>query len=166
MFLSLSLESKKAIFNEVSGALSSAQTVVIAKYHGVTVADMTAVRVSAREAKVYFHVVKNTIVRKAVEGGKFAPLASSMSGPLIYSISEDPIAAAKVINDFANKSAALKIVGGMYNERSLDVAGVKQLANIPSRPVLLSQLLGTMKQIPASFVRCVARVAENKSAAA
>lgn len=163
--MSLNLDGKKAIISQVSEALSAAQTIVIAEYHGVTVADMTQVRASARQANVYLHVLKNTLVRKAVSGTQFAPLAASMSGPLIYSISEDPIAAAKIINDFATKSAALKIIGGMYNDQLLDVAGVKQLANTPSRPELLAQVAGVMNEVIASVVRCVGAIADSKEAA-
>jgi len=164
--LSLNLESKKAVVAEVSETLKTAQTVVIAAYQGVTVDKMTAIRANARKAGVYLHVLKNTLARIAVEGTKFAPLADKMSGPLVYAVSTDPIAAAKVINDFAKDNEAVKIVAGMYNEQLLDVSGVKHLASIPSREELLSLIMGVMQQIPAGFVRCVAAIKEQKEEAA
>lgn len=160
------MESKKAVVAEVAEALKSAQTLVVAKYAGVTVDKMTAIRKEARKSNVYLHVVKNTLVRKAVEGTKFAPLADQMSGPLVYSVSEDPVAAAKIINEFAKDNQAVKIVAGMYNEKLLDVAGVKQLAAIPSRNELLAMLMGVMLQIPAGFVRCLAAIKDKKEQAA
>ncbi len=164
--MSLNLESKKAVVAEVSQTLKSAQTVVIAQYAGVTVSKMTTVRANARKSNVYLHVVKNTLVRKAVEGTKFAPLADQMVGQLVYSVSDDPVAAAKIVNEFAKENEAVKIIAGMYNEKLLDVAGVKQLAAIPSRNELLAMVMGVMLQIPSGFVRCIAAIRDQKEQAA
>ncbi|MFN8769562.1 MAG: 50S ribosomal protein L10 [Neisseriaceae bacterium] len=160
--MSLNLESKKAVVAEVSETLKSAQTVVLAQYAGVTVDQMTVIRAKARKENVYLHVVKNTLVRKAVEGTKFAPLSDKMVGPLVYSVSEDPVAAAKIINEFAKDNGVVKIVAGMYNEKELDTAAVKQLASIPSREELLAQVMGVMLQVPSKFVRCLAAIKEQK----
>ncbi len=164
--MSLNLKSKKAVVTGVVETLSNAQTVVVAEYQGVTVDKMTAIRANARKADVYLHVLKNTLARKAVEGTKFAPLADKFFGPLVYSVSADPIAAAKIINDFAKDNAQVKIIAGMYNDQLLDVKGVKHLASIPSREELLAKVMGVMQQIPASFVRCVAAIQAKKAEAA
>lgn len=164
--MSSNLENKKTVVADVNKVLQNAATVVIAKYQGVTVGKMTVIRKEARQKNVYLHVLKNTLARKAVEGTVFAPLAEKMSGPLVYSVSTDPIAAAKVIDEFAKTNEAVKIVGGMFNDKLLDEADVKQLASIPGREELLSMLLGTMLQIPASFVRVVAAVRDQKEQAA
>jgi large subunit ribosomal protein L10 len=160
--LSLNLDSKKVVVAQVSETISTAQTVVVAEYAGVTVEKMTAIRKEARSKGVYLHVVKNTLARIAVQGTKFAPLADKMIGQLIYSVSDDPVAAAKVISDFAKANDKVKIVAGMYNEQLLDVAGVKQLAAIPSREELLAMVMGVMQQVPASFVRAVAALKDKK----
>lgn len=160
--MSLNLESKKVVVAQVSETISAAQTIVVAEYAGVTVEAMTAIRREARAKGVYLHVIKNTLARKAVEGTKFAPLAEHMSGQLIYSVSEDPVAAAKIVSDFAKANAKVKIVAGMYNDKLLDVAGVKQLASIPSRDELLAMVMGVMQQVPASFVRAVAALKDKK----
>ena len=97
---------------------------------------------------------------------KFAPLADKMSGQLVYAISEDAVSAAKVINDFAKTNEAFQIVAGQFNEQLLDVNGVKKLASIPSREVLLAQVMGVMLEIPASFVRVIAAIRDQKAAAA
>ena len=160
--MGLNLEIKQAVVAGVVDALKGAQTIVIAQYQGVTVDKLTAIRKEARNAGVYLHVLKNTLARKAVAGTVFAPLAEQMTGPLIYSASQDPVAAAKVINDFAKSNDKVKIVAGMFNDKVLDVAAVKQLASTPSREELLSMVLGTMLQVPASFARVIAAIRDQK----
>lgn len=164
--MSLNLESKKTVVAGVSATLSTAQTVVLAEYQGVTVEQMTVLRTNARKSDVSLRVLKNTLARIAVKDTKFAPLADKMSGQLVYAISEDAVAAAKVVNDFAKTNEALKIVAGQYDEKLLDVAEVKKLASIPSRNELLAQVMGVMQQIPASFVRVVAAIRDQKETAA
>ena len=164
--MSLNLQSKKVVVAQVSETISTAQTIVIAEYAGVTVGAMTAIRKDARSKGVYLHVVENTLARLAVEGTKFAPLADQMTGQLIYSVSDDPVAAAKIISDFAKANNKVNIIAGMYNEQLLDVAGVKQLAAIPSRDELLAMVMGVMQQVPASFVRAVAALKDKKESEA
>ena len=81
-------------------------------------------------------------------------------------MSKDPVAAAKIINDFAKENDAVKIVAGMFNDKLLSVAEVKQLASTPSRDELLSMVMGVMMQVPASFVRVVAAIRDQKEQAA
>lgn len=164
--MSLNLESKKAVVQGVVETLKDAQTIVIAQYQGVTVDKMTAVRKEARKANVYLHVLKNTLARKAVVGTSFEALAEQMSGPLVYAVSADPVAAAKVMADFAKANEKVKIVAGMFNDKLLNEAGVKQLAATPSRDELLAMMMGVMQQIPAGFVRVVAAIRDQKEQAA
>lgn len=142
--MSLNLNDKKAVVAEVSAQVAKAQSVVLAEYRGIEVSDLTKLRAKARESGVYLRVLKNTLVRRAVEGTTFADLSSHMVGPLIYGIAEDPIAAAKVLNDFAKSNDKLILKAGSYAGETLDAAGVKALASIPSREELLAKLLGVM----------------------
>lgn len=142
--MSLNLNDKKAVVAEVSAQVAKAQSVVLAEYRGIEVGDLTKLRAKARESGVYLRVLKNTLVRRAVEGTTFADLSSHMVGPLIYGIAEDPIAAAKVLNDFAKSNDKLILKAGSYAGETLDAAGVKALASIPSREELLAKLLGVM----------------------
>jgi large subunit ribosomal protein L10 len=107
-------------------------------------------------------VLKNTLARRAVEGTAFASLAPEMTGPLIYSISEDAVAAAKVVFDFAKGNDKLVIKAGNFAGKSLDKAGVTALASIPSREVLLAQLLGLMQAPVSAFARGMAALAAKK----
>lgn len=157
--MGLNLNDKKAVVAEVSEQVAEAQTIVLAEYRGIQVGHLTQLRANARAQGVYLRVLKNTLARRAVEGTAFANLATEMTGPLIYSISKDAVAAAKVLNDFAKSNDNLVIKAGSFAGKALDKAGVSQLANIPSREVLLSQLLGVMLAPVASFARGLAALA-------
>tara|TARA_R110001599_G_C12275552_1_gene662242 strand:- start:13311 stop:13892 length:582 start_codon:yes stop_codon:yes gene_type:complete len=163
LILSLNLNDKKAVVAEISAQIASAQTIVVAEYRGIQVGHLTQLRAKARDQGVYLRVLKNTLARRAVEGTAFADLASELTGPLIYSISDDAVAAAKVISDFAKTNDKLVVKAGNYAGKSLDKAAVTALANIPSREVLLAQVLGMMLVPVASFTRGLAALAAQKS---
>jgi len=159
----LNVEDKKAIVADVGAQLAAAQTVVLAEYRGIPVEQLTKLRASARDQGVYLRVLKNTLARRATQGTQFEPLADSMVGPLIYGISADPIASARVLQNFAKTQDQLVIKAGLYNGKLLDVAGVKALATIPSRDELLSQLLGVMLAPVSAMARVLGAVAAQKA---
>ena len=174
--MGLNLEEKKAVVAEVSEQVAGAQTIVVAEYRGLEVGHITNLRATARKEGVYLRVLKNTLVRRAVAGTAFEGLQKQMIGPLIYGISKDPVAAAKVLNDFAKTNDKLVIKGGAMPNYVMDVNGVKALATMPSREELLSKLLGTMQapitqfvrtlnEIPTKFVRGLAAVRDAKETA-
>ncbi len=142
--MSLNRSEKEAVIAEVTSLAAKAQTLVMAEYRGITVADMTNLRVKARSAGVTLSVLKNTLARRAVAGSSFEVAADQMTGPLIYGFSEDAVAAAKVVADFAKTNDKLVIRGGVYGGKLLDQNSVKQLASIPSKEVLLAQLCGLL----------------------
>ena len=142
--MSLNRSEKQAVVEEVTALAAKAQTLVMAEYRGITVADMTKLRVAARGAGVDLSVLKNTLARRAVAGSQFEVAGNQMTGPLIYGFSVDAVAAAKVVADFAKTNDKLVIRGGAFAGKALDVNGVKQLANIPSKEVLLAQLCGLL----------------------
>jgi large subunit ribosomal protein L10 len=143
--LSLNRSEKEAVISEVTTLAAQAQTLVIAEYRGITVADMTKLRNQARSNGVSLSVLKNTLARRAVTGSSFEVVADQMTGPLIYGFSVDAIAAAKVVAEFAKTNDKLVIRAGVYGGKALDANGVKQLASIPSKEVLLAQLCGLLK---------------------
>ena len=142
--MSLNRSEKLAVIDEVTALAAKAQTLVMAEYRGITVADMTKLRVDARSKGVTLSVLKNTLARRAVAGSSFEVAADQMTGPLIYGFSEDAVAAAKVVADFAKTNDKLVIRAGAYGGKALDANGVKQLASIPSKEVLLAQLCGLL----------------------
>ena len=142
--MSLNRSEKEAVVSEVTGLAAQAQTLVMAEYRGITVADMIKFRANARSQGVSLSVLKNTLARRAVAGTAFESVADQMTGPLIYGFSTDAVAAAKVVADFAKTNDKLVIRGGAFAGKALDVNGVKQLASIPSKEVLLAQLCGLL----------------------
>ncbi|MBQ9260436.1 MAG: 50S ribosomal protein L10 [Neisseriaceae bacterium] len=164
--MSLNVEAKKAAVAEISNSIANAQTMVIAEYRGISVESMTKLRANARKDSVYLHVLKNTLARRAVEGTSFAALADQMKGPLVYAVSEDPVAAAKVLHQFAKTDDKIVIKAGSYNGDLLDATQVAELASIPSRDELLAKLLGIMQAPVSGFARCLAALAEKKQAEA
>jgi large subunit ribosomal protein L10 len=160
--LSLNRSEKEAVINDVTGLAAKAQTLVIAEYRGITVAAMTKLRADARSKGVSLMVLKNTLARRAVGGSSFEVMADQMTGPLIYGFSQDAVAAAKVVADFAKTNEKLVIRGGAFGGKALDVNGVKQLANIPPKEVLLAQLLGLMQSPISRTARVLAALAEKK----
>lgn len=164
--MGLNLQEKQAVVAEVSAQVAQAQTIVLAEYRGIPVAEITTLRANARKSGVYFHVLKNTLARRAVQGTPFEALADQMTGPLVYSISADAVAAAKVVHEFAKGNDKLVIRAGAYNGKVLDKAAVAALASVPSKEVLLAQLLGVMKS-PISRIAVVMKaVADQKAGAA
>ena len=160
--MSLNRSEKEAVISDVTGLAAKAQTLVMAEYRGITVADMTKLRNAARSNGVSLSVLKNTLARRAVSGSGFAVVSELMTGPLIYGFSEDAVAAARVVADFAKTNDKLVIRGGAYGGKALDVNGVKQLASIPSKEVLLAQLLGLMQSPISRTARVLAALAEQK----
>jgi len=157
---------KAAVVTDVAAQAAKSQTLALAEYRGLTVEALNKLRVDARSKGVYLHVLKNTLARRAVAGTPFEAAAESMVGPLIYGFSEDAVAAAKVIADFAKTNDKLIIKGGAYGGKALDANGIKALASVPSKEVLLAQLLGLMQSPVSRFARVVAAVAEQRGAPA
>lgn len=164
--MGLNLNDKKAVVAEVSAQVANAQTIAVAEYRGIEVGDLTRLRKQARESGVYLRVLKNTLVRRAVADTQFAGLAEHMVGPLIYSVSNDPVAAAKVLNDFAKTNDKLVLKAGAYAGKVLDKAGVQALASIPSREELLAKLLGVMQAPVSGFAGALAALAKQREEAA
>jgi len=156
--VSLNRQEKTVVVEEISAQVAKAQSIVIAEYRGLDVASVTVLRKQARESGVYLRVLKNTLARRAVNGTPFEGLSSQLAGPLMYAISTDPVAAAKVLFDFAKSNDKLVLKGGALPNSVMSVEGVKALASLPSRDELLAKLLGTMQAPVAQFVRTLNEV--------
>ena len=175
--MGLNRQDKAAVIAEVSEIVSKSSTLVIAEYRGLSVEAVTKLRAQARKEGGTLRVVKNTLVRRAVEGTEFAGLADQFVGPLVYAFSADPVAAAKVLVNFAKDNDKLVIKGGAMANQVMDLEAVKTLASMPSRDELLAKLMATMNEpiakfvrtineVPARFVRTVAAVRDAKEKAA
>jgi large subunit ribosomal protein L10 len=163
--LSLNLTEKKAVVAEVSAQVANAQAIVLAEYRGMGVADMIVLRADARKSGVYLRVLKNSLVRRAVEGTAFSALADSMTGPLMFGISSDPVSAAKVLNNFAKANEKFVIKAGAIPNQLMDVAGIQALASTLSREELLAKFARTLNEVPTKFARAMAAIRDAKEAA-
>lgn len=164
--MSLNRNDKAAVVADVSAQAARSQTLTLAEYRGLTVAQLDGLRRQAREQGVYLHVLKNTLARRAVAGTPFEAATAAMVGPLIYGFSEDAVAAAKVVAEFAKTNEKLVIKGGVYAGKALDADAVKALAAIPSREVLIAQVAGLLKSPIQRMAGVLAAVAEKQGAAA
>ena len=171
--MGLSLEQKQAMVSEVSSQLKDAQSVIVAEYRGLNVDRITQLRSKARGSGLYLRVLKNTLARRAVQGTPFEKLAESLTGPLMYGISKDPVAGAKVLSEFAKDNEQLVIKAGAMPNTLMSAKDIKALALLPSREQLLAKLMGTlqapvatlvrtMNEIPGKFVRTVAALRDQR----
>ena len=173
--MSLNLEEKKAVVAEVAEQVSAAQAVVVAEYRGISVDKLTTLRASARKEGVYLRVLKNTLVRRAFADTPFAGLSDQLVGPLAYGISKDPVAAAKVMHEFAKGNDKFIVKAGAMPNFVMSAQDVGNLASMPSRDELLAKLMGTMQapitqfvrtlnEVPTKFVRGLAAVRDKQAA--
>ena len=167
--MGLNLEQKQAVVSEIVAQLGKAQSVIVAEYRGLDVGAVTDLRAKARKSGLYLRVLKNSLARRAVKGTPFEKLSDQMTGPLIYGISQDPVAGAKVLSAFAKDNEKLVIRGGAMPNVLMSLKDVKALAALPSREELLAKLVGTMQapivklvrtmnEVPGKFVRTLAAV--------
>jgi large subunit ribosomal protein L10 len=161
--LSLNRNEKQTVVADVAAQVARSQTLALAEYRGLTVEHLNVLRKQARDKGVYLHVLKNTLARRAVAGTPFEVASDAMVGPLIYGFSEDAVAAAKVISDFAKGNDKLVVKAGAHAGKVLDAKGVSSLAAIPSKEVLLSQLLGLMLSPVSRIARVLAAIAEKRA---
>lgn len=155
------VELKKPIVEEISELITDAATAVVVDYRGLTVAQDTELRRELREAGVVYKVYKNTMINFAIKDTDFAELSQHLEGPTALAVcKDDATAAARVLAKFAKTAEALEIKGGIVDGVYYDQAGMAKIANIPSREVLLSKLLGSLQSPMANFARVVKQIAE------
>ena len=174
--MGLSLEQKQAMVSEVATKLQGAQSVIVAEYRGLNVERVTQLRSKARKSGVWLRVLKNTLARRAVKGTPFEKLSDQMVGPLMYGISQDPVAGAKVLSEFAKENELFVIKAGAMPNAVISAQEIKALSQLPSREELIAKLLGTMQapvtklvrtmnEVPSKFVRTLAAYRDTKEKA-
>jgi large subunit ribosomal protein L10 len=160
------IELKQPIVAEISEGIKDAKSVVLVDYRGLTVEQDTELRKNLRAAGVTYKVYKNTMMNFAFKGTRFEGLAPYLNGPsaMAYSAT-DATAPARVLAEFAKKAKNLEIKAGVVEETVYDAAGMAQIAEIPSREILLGRLLGSMQSPIANFARVLNQIAEKDAPA-
>ena len=161
------VELKQPIVDQIAEEIKDAQSVVLVDHRGLTVAQDTELRKQLREAGVVYKVYKNTMMKRAFEGTDFAALDGCLEGPSAIAISKDDATApARILYKFAQDAPALELKGGVVEGTAYDVAGISELAKIPSRDELLSKLLGSLQSPITNFARVINQIAEQGGEAA
>lgn len=169
-------EDKQRVVENLHAAWSEVNAGVVTHYRGLSVAKMGELRGLLRAAEVSLQVVKNTLAKRAAEGTDFSLAEDLFAGPTAIAYGNDPVGLAKALSGFAKSNDALQILGGVLDGKRLEKADVSALASLPSREVLLARLLGslqspmsgfvrTLNEVPASFVRTLAAIRDQKQAA-
>jgi len=155
----LDINKKKQIAEELKGRFEKSNLVILTDYKGLDVAAMNALRRKLREANTEYQVVKNSLLVRASEGNDVALIKDQFKGPSAVALSgDDPVAPAKVLADFVKENKKFEIKVGVLNGKIIDTDGIKALSSLPSREVLLAQVLSAMNAVPTSLVRALADV--------
>lgn len=155
------IEQKQVVVDEIRGKIDKAVSAVLVDARGLTVAQDTEFRRKLREAGVDYKVYKNTMMTFAVKDTPYEPLGEYFKGPSALAISyDDATAAARIINKAAKEFKNLEFKAGMVENVLYDAAGIKSVAEIPSREELLSKLLGSFKSPLSAFARVISQIAE------
>ena len=160
------VELKQPVVNEIKELLTDAQSAVLVSYRGITVEQDTAMRKELREAGVEYKVCKNTMIRFAIQGTEFEALADDLTGPTAIAVSKtDATAPARILAKHAKNIEVLEMKSGVVEGTFYDAEGMKAIASVPSREVLLSKLLGSIQSPITNLARVLNQIAENGGAA-
>ena len=158
-------QQKQVIIDEIKAKLENAQAAVVVDYMAINVAEADAMRKKLREANVDYTVYKNTLIKRAIEGTDYAPLAEVLDGPSALAIStEDATAPARTLNELIKEYKKMEFKAGVVEGTYYDKAGIEQVADIPSRDVLIAKFMGSIQSPVSKFVRTLAAIAEEKEA--
>ena len=161
------VELKQPIVQEISEKIDGAQSLVLVDHRGLTVQQDTELRKQLREAGVFYKVYKNTMMNFAFKGTAFEGLSNLLNGPSAIAVSkEDATAPARIIFEFAKTAKNLEVKGGVVEDKVLDLKQLEEVAQIPSREVLLGRLFGSMQSPIANFARVIKQIAEKDGEAA
>ena len=161
------VELKQPVVKEIAEHLDGAQAAVVVDYRGLTVEQDTKLRKELREAGIVYKVYKNTMINFAIKDTAFEPLKVNLEGPTAIAITkEDATAPARILAKFAETAPKLELKGGVVEGTYYDQDGIKAVAKIPGREVLLGRLFGSMKSPIANLARVLDQIAEKGGAAA
>ncbi|MBQ4468370.1 MAG: 50S ribosomal protein L10 [Firmicutes bacterium] len=159
-------QAKQVIIDEIKAKLDGAQSAVVIDYMGTTVAQADEMRKKLREANVDYTVYKNTLIKRAIEGTEFASLAEVLDGPSAIAISkEDATAPARVLKEVMDSFKKMEFKAGVVEGTFFDNEGIKEIANIPNRDILIAKFMGSIQSPVSKFVRTVQAIADDRAEA-
>lgn len=157
-------QAKQVIIDEIKEKLEKAESAVVIDYIGTTVEEANKMRKNLRNANIDYTVYKNTLMKRAVEGTKYEPLAEVLEGPSALAISyDDATAPARVLNDSIKEFKKMQLKGGVVEGQFYDQAGIQAIADIPSRDVLIAKFMGSIQSPVGKFVRTLQAIADDKA---
>ena len=155
----MELNKKKEIVTQLHEDFKKAKIVIVTDFKGLNVEAVTKLRSQLTQENIDYRVIKNTLLRRASENTSVAVLNDLFKGPSAIAISyDDPVSPAKILAKFSEENNKLEIKGGVLDGKALDFNGIKALSSLPSREVLLGQLLCTMNAVPTGIVQVLAAI--------
>lgn len=163
--MSNNLERKKVVVEEIKDKFGRAKSAVVVDYRGLSVEDANQLRKNFREAGVEYKIYKNNLIKLAIQGTEFETLGADLTGPNAIAFGfEDPVVPAKIVKDFAKTNPNLELKAGVIEGTYYDLEKIKEIADIPSRDVLLAKLLGSFKAPISNFAYLLQAISDSKEA--
>ena len=156
------IDAKKLVVEEIQSKIATSSSTVVVEYRGLSVAQLTTLRRKLRAENIDFKVYKNSMSQRAAEASGYSDLAATLSGPNAMAFSEDAVAPARVLAEFAKKNKALIIKSGVIEGRVVDAAGLSTIATLPNRDGMISMLLGMFQSPVRNFAYVVQQIADQK----
>ena len=156
------IDAKKVVVEEIQSKIASSSSTVVVEYRGLSVAQLTTLRRKLRAENIDFKVYKNSMSQRAAEASGFAELVPSLTGPNAMAFSDDAVAPARVLAEFAKKNKALVLKSGIVEGKIVDAAGLSTIATLPNREGMISMLLGMFQSPVRNFAYAIKQIADQK----
>lgn len=156
------IDAKKVVVEEIQSKIASSSSTVVVEYRGLSVAQLTTLRRKLRAENIDFKVYKNSMSQRAAEASGFGELAATLTGPNAMAFSDDAVAPARVLAEFAKKNKALVIKSGIVEGKIVDAAGISTIATLPNREGMISMLLGMFQSPVRNFAYAIKQIADQK----
>lgn len=156
------IDAKKLVVEEIQSKIATSSSTVVVEYRGLSVAQLTTLRRKLRAENIDFKVYKNSMSQRAAEASGYSDLAATLTGPNAMAFSDDAVAPARVLAEFAKKNKALIIKSGVVEGRVVDAAGLSTIATLPNRDGMISMLLGMFQSPVRNFAYAVQQIADQK----
>jgi large subunit ribosomal protein L10 len=156
------IDAKKVVVEEIQSKIASSSSTVVVEYRGLSVAQLTTLRRKLRAENIEFKVYKNSMSQRAAEATGHGDLVPSLTGPNAMAFSNDAVAPARVLAEFAKKNKALIMKSGIVEGKVVDAAGLSTIATLPNRDGMISMLLGMFQSPVRNFAYAISQIAEKK----